>query len=169
MATTIRLGSAAPQDNVVLDTTHNLPVKLVTFSAQSEDFQTAAVLFREAVGNIQPLSNSLLGRRPTCEQYLTNFDRRQHEEMRKFKDLEGFLAFKSYLRQLFASAYPTMAMCGDVGDDGMGLLYSTGSSRALIVFTPEGKNWSISGRVSFYNPTIVVSQLRKKGFTVEVL
>lgn len=168
MATTIRLGSAAPQDNRIIDTENNIPIKVLTFSGEAEDFGKAAVLFREAVGNIDPLSDSLLGRRPDCMRDRPDFNYRHHQDMRKFSDLEGFKAFKEYLHGLFVGCYPTTSICGDSGNEGEGLIYSTTSGRATIQFHQEGEVWRIHGHARFYNPVIVARQLRKKGFKVEV-
>ena len=169
MATTIRLGSAAPQDNRIIDNENNIPIKMLTFSAEAEDFREAAILFREAVGNIQSLSDSLLGRRPSCMEDHSDFNYRQHQEMRKFSDLEGFKAFKEYLQSLSAGLHPEAPTCGDTSEDGEGMIYSTAKGRATIYFHQEGEAWRIHGRARFYNPVIVARQLHKKGFDVEVV
>lgn len=153
----------------IIDSETKVSIKILKYSAKAENFKDAAILFREAVGNIRSLNDSLLGRKPACAEAL-GINLREHGEKRGFKTEEEFRDFRdNYLQKLFTASYPNDEVLGAAGDAGNGLIYSTVSGRATIIFERDNEgSWCVHGTARFYNPWIAESNLRKKGFTTQV-
>ena len=140
-------------------------------SAPIASLEEAGPLFRTVVGIIHPLSHSLLGKKPGCEEQLS-LDLDVHQEVRKFKDEEGLLAFCKYLDEVLKKAPEgePVAKVKAVLDDSpavKSLLYATANDRARILLrrSIEG-TWRISGTGVFKYPEPVLRALRAHGLYV---
>lgn len=143
---------------------NNKAVECLFFEATVGTIREAAILFREGVGQIKSLNDSLLGRNPNCTTEL-EINLKEHQLIRQFFDEEELRSFQDYLSGLLERADPQnrpemVSGCG-------GFSYTTNSSRAAITIQRcEDGNWTVSGRALFLRPLIVERNLRSKGFTV---
>ena len=143
---------------------------IVEFNSVPSDLKVAAIAFRNAVGDIKSLNDSLLGRHPLPAADL-DMDEWAHVELRKFTDEEGLQAFESYLDAL-------IGLCASKGREDLptfdrkadGFFYRTHSAYAEIGLNrgTDGR-WFVQGRAKFAsNPAIVVKKLRHVGIQVRV-
>ena len=144
-------------------------VRTIEFqSAPLTSLEEAGPLFRTVVGIIHPLSHSLLGKKPGCEEQL-GLDLDAHQEVRKFKDEEGLLAFCKYLDEVLRKApegepvAKVKAVLDGEGSVKM-FLYGTSNGRATILLRRTRKGgWLISGTGVFKYPEPVLRGLRAHG------
>lgn len=144
-------------------------VSTVVFkSAPIASLKEAGPLFRTVVGILHPLSHSLLGKKPGCEEQL-GLDLNTHQEVRKFKDEKGLLAFCKYLDEVLKKApegEPAAKIKAVLDGEGAvkSLLYATANDRARILLRRSAEGtWYISGTAVFKYPEPVLRALRAHG------
>ncbi len=168
-------------ENNVKVMTLDTAVTTVRFEAKVDDLRQAGILFREAVGQVKSLNDSLLGAHPTCVAAL-GIDQERHVEVRKFRDEEGLWIFWDYIRGLtnkvfevlqdgaFLPVIETMydSEAAYTDEEKVGFGYATASGRAAIAlrYSAAYCEWCVSGFAKLLNPAIVERNLKKKGFAV---
>lgn len=140
------------------------------FTARVGTMREAAILWREAIGQIPSLSNSLVGAKPLCGAE-SSISLEQHKRLRRFFDRDGLETFWDYLAGLIEqlrsenSNVPTPLLTKHRNC----FRYRTASDRAEIKleFVGPGKGWCVFGRADFVNPRIAQMNLTRKGFKVK--
>ena len=128
-----------------------------------ESLEGAGPLFRKVVGIINPLAHSLLGREPLCAEEL-GLDLSRHQEVRRFKDVDGLLAFARHLdevleREANEELRPTFWPIFE--DDGTveTLFYRTANKWAEIqLYKGTDGYWRITGSCRFRSVSHAVSK-----------
>ncbi len=170
MAITANVKNATSEKDAA--TVEEMQLFTVEFEAQSENFRDAAILLREAIGQVPSLSNSLLGNKPLCADAL-GINPKEHAEIRRFRTEEELQSYKAYMAGLMqrcqeggSGKMPVFANAGE-----RGFAYKVDSSRAYILFH-EGTGhgcWVVRGMARFRNPSIAEKQLKSKGFSVRTI
>ena len=145
---------------------------VVTFhSTPSRDLRSAANALRGAIGDIKPLSDSLIGRHPLPAEEL-GIDGWAHTELRRFKTEQELEAFEVYLGAL-------VGLCAGAGRKDLptferkatgGFYYRTHSGYAEIALErgSDGR-WLVRGQAKFAKaPNILAKKLRHDGLHVKV-
>lgn len=140
------------------------------FTARMGTMREAAILWREAIGQIPSLSSSLVGAKPLCADELS-IDLKQHKVLRRFFDCKSLEAFWDYLAGLIEQVRSE----GDglpmplLARGGYNFCYRTASDRAEITlqFNGPGSGWCVHGWADFVNPRIAQMNLTRKGFKVK--
>lgn len=136
----------------------------VEFCAAAKDVREASVLFRQAIGAVPSLNNSLLGGHPTCAREM-RLDICTHQVVRRFKDEEGLRDYVDYLEGLLERA-PDYAPSLERFEDDQGFRYATHLKRATIGIRGVQNGWSVGGKANFVNPDIAARNLARAGFKV---
>lgn len=149
-------------------------ITLLNFEAHAKGLREAAVLWREAIGQVRSLSDSLVGRCPLCADEL-RIDLREHRDVRKFTDPESLEKYKAYLSGLVHLAATLNEKSAKdrpepefVDCQSYGFSYRVSSGRAGIVLDYDcGCGvWRVRGFAKFVEPSIVRRNLARKGFMV---
>jgi len=150
----------------VVTTTEFSTITTVEFFTVVKDVREASVLFRQAVGAISSLNDSLLGGHPACARDMALYIR-THQKVRRFKDEEGLRDYVGYLTGLIERAPDECAPSLSYLDDGRGFCYTTHSGRSTIGICGVENGWSVSGKANFLNPDIATRNLSRAGFNVK--
>ncbi len=139
----------------------------MSFYVRKNELTEAGVAFREIVGWLDPLRDSLLGRCPKCCELIS--DGKMHRSIRKMKNGEELVAYGEYITELIAISQKGGCMyqpffCGFKGN---GFVYRTSSEKARIgLFRRADGTWMVHGQLLMLHPDEMVTLLRSKGVTV---
>ena len=129
------------------------------FHARASALWDAAILLREAIGQIKSLNYSLIGKNPTR----TDINIYQHVEIRRFFTEEGLESFVTYMEELMTNS--SLDRCSFRRlDEGFSFEIS---SKAYIEFRKVDcvSGWDIKGWATFKDSGIIRKNLGSKGFS----
>lgn len=141
----------------------------VVFYQTLPTIKDAGIALRGAVGSIDPLSDSLLGKNPGPAEPL-GINPALHQAVRRFTNEREMVAYCDYLDALIGVAasrgrkdLPTFRYNAD------GIYYRVHSQHAEVKVFRATEGWRVEGRARFAaTPTIVVRKLHHEGFAVRV-
>ena len=148
-----------------------MPYVVSFHSTPSRDLRSAANALRGAIGDIDSLNHSLIGRHPLPAEDLA-IDGWAHTELRRFKTEQELEAFEVYLGAL-------VGLCAGADQKDLptferkaagGFYYRTHSGKAEVALErgTDGR-WFVRGQAKFTTaPNIVAKKLRHDGLHVQV-
>lgn len=140
-------------------------------SAGVHDFRGITILLREAIGQVQGLSDSLIGACPSCAERF-GIPTANHKKIRRFQTVDGLVEFEDYIFDLIERIQAqdkseVTPFFRSFGEDGF--TYILASKRAgihLMNLDGTSTGWCVTGIATFKVADIVERQLTSKGFTV---
>lgn len=134
-------------------------------SAGVHDFRGITILLREAIGQVQGLSDSLIGACPSCAERF-GIPTANHKKIRRFQTVDGLVEFEDYIFDLIERIQAqdkseVTPFFRSFGEDGF--TYILASKRAgihLMNLDGTSTGWCVTGFATFKVADIVGGSLQ---------